>query len=185
VVGEAGLALLALALGPLVGLSPRLNLRADWSAVLWGLGATGPLLVGLAWVLSRPRGPLRDLTDMVVERLGPILASRTTAELMLLAALAGIAEELLFRGVVQAGLTRFMPATFALVTASVVFGLAHFATLTYALLAGVMGLYLGILFLVQGSLMAPIITHGLYDLAALLAVVHRYRTSGAAPAPAT
>jgi CAAX protease family protein len=183
VAGEAGLALLALALGPLLGVSPLLELRANWSAVLWGLGATGPLLVGLAWVLGRRRGPLRDLTEMVVEQLGPVLASRTIAQLMLLAALAGVAEELLFRGVVQGGLTRVMPGALAIVTASALFGLAHFASVTYALLAGLIGLYLGMLFLAQGSLVAPIITHGLYDLAALLSLVHRYRARPPAPAP--
>jgi membrane protease YdiL (CAAX protease family) len=45
-----------------------------------------------------------------------------------------------------------------------------------------MGLYLGGLFLVQGSLLAPIVTHALYDLVALLLVVQRYRASQAGPA---
>jgi membrane protease YdiL (CAAX protease family) len=46
-----------------------------------------------------------------------------------------------------------------------------------------MGLYLGGLFLVQGSLLAPVVTHALYDLVALLLVVQRYRASQVGPAP--
>jgi membrane protease YdiL (CAAX protease family) len=39
-----------------------------------------------------------------------------------------------------------------------------------------MGVYLGTLFLVQGNLLAPIVTHALYDFVALVWVAHRYRS---------
>jgi membrane protease YdiL (CAAX protease family) len=113
-----------------------------------------------------------------------MLADRSWAELFLLAGLAGFAEELLFRGVLQTGLARVIPNVWALLIASAAFGLAHFATSTYALLAGVMGLYLGTLLLFQGSLAAPIVTHTLYDLVALIWVAQRYRASGPITLPA-
>jgi hypothetical protein len=134
-------------------------------------------------VLRRPGGPLRRLVDFVVGELGPVLARRSVAELALLAGLAGLGEELLFRGLVQSGLARLLPVPLALVSASVLFGLAHFATSTYAVVAGFMGLYLGGLFLLEGSLLAPIVTHALYDFVALLLVVQRYRGSQAATQP--
>jgi membrane protease YdiL (CAAX protease family) len=145
--------------------------------------ATAPLLIALIWILKRPVGRLRRLVDFVVGELGPTLAGLSAAELALLAGLAGLGEELLFRGVVQAGLARLVPTSLALLSASVLFGLAHFATSTYALVAGLMGLYLGGLFLVQGSLLAPVVTHALYDLVALLLMVQQYRASQAGPAP--
>jgi membrane protease YdiL (CAAX protease family) len=135
------------------------------------------LLLALTWILQRPAGSLRRLVEFVVGELGPLLARRSHAELALLAALAGLGEELLFRGVVQSGLARIIPAPLDLLAASSLFGLAHFATATYAIVAAVMGLYLGIMFLVQGTLFAPIVTHALYDFVALLLVVRRYHAS--------
>jgi membrane protease YdiL (CAAX protease family) len=169
-------------LGRVLGVSPLAQLDPSWPSFLWGVLATLPLLVALIWILNRPFGRLRRLVDFVVGELGPTLASRSVAELALLAGLAGLGEELLFRGVVQAGLARLAPNSLALLSASVLFGLAHFATSTYAVVAGLMGLYLGGLFLLQGSLLAPVVTHALYDLVALLLVVQRYRASQAPPA---
>jgi membrane protease YdiL (CAAX protease family) len=177
------LALLAVGLGWVLGVSPLAQLEPGWPSFLWGVLATPPVLVALIWVLKRPVGRLRRLVDFVVSELGPTLAGRSAAELALLACLAGFGEELLFRGVVQAGLARLVPNSLALLSASVLFGLAHFATSTYAVVAGLMGLYLGGLFLLQGGLLAPVVTHALYDLVALLLVVQRYRASQAGPAP--
>ena len=61
----------------------------------------------------------------------------------------------------------------ALIAAGTAFGLVHFASRAYAAVAGVMGVYLGALFLLQGSLLAPIVTHTLYDFVALLYVARR------------
>ncbi len=118
-----------------------------------------------------------------MEQLGPVLVSRSAAELGLIAMLAGLAEELLFRGVVQVALARVLPEGGALVVASAAFGLAHFVTPTYAVLAAVAGLYLGALYLLQGSLLVPVIAHALYDFLALLYLVRRFRASLLTPAP--
>jgi hypothetical protein len=112
-----------------------------------------------------------------------VLASRSAAELALIATLAGLAEETLFRGVVQVGLTRVLPAAGALMVASAAFGLAHFVTRTYAVLAAIAGLYLGALYLLQGNLLVPIVAHALYDFVALMYLVRRYRASQPVPAP--
>jgi CAAX protease family protein len=136
-----------------------------------------PLLLGLAWVLAARSGPVHRLVSFVVEQMGRLLAARSPAELALLATLAGVSEEVLFRGVAQVALARVLPEAAALLAASVLFGLVHFASGTYAILAGVMGLYLGVLFLVQGSLLTPIVTHALYDFVALVYVARRYRSS--------
>lgn len=179
VAGEAGLILLAVGLGRVLGISLLAQLQPGWTPFLWGVLATLPLFLALIWILRRPDGALRRLVDFVVGQLGPILAGRSAVELALLATLAGLGEELLFRGVIQTGLARLVPGPLALLSASILFGLAHFATSTYAVVAGLMGLYLGVLFLVQGSLLTPIVTHALYDLVALLFVARRYRASQA------
>ena len=118
---------------------------------------------------------MRRLVEVVEDQLGPLLASRSSVELAVLATLAGLAEEILFRGVLQVGLARVLPDAAALVLASMAFGLAHFITRAYALLAGMAGLYLGSLFLAQGNLLVPIVAHALYDFVALTYLVRRYR----------
>jgi len=134
-----------------------------------------PLLLGLRWTLTTGTNSVRRLVALVVEQLGPLLAPLSRLELLLLAALAGFAEEILFRGLVQAGLARVLPESGALVIASAAFGLAHFITPTYAVLAGLAGLYLGGLFLLHGSLTAPIVAHVVYDIVALNYVARLYR----------
>jgi uncharacterized protein len=181
VAGEGALAVLALAAGRFFGISPLADIRLDLASGVWGVLATPPLLLALLWINRRPAGRLRRLIDFVVGQLGPMLVGRSMTQLALVAALAGIGEELLFRGVLQTGLSRLMPSGAALVLASGVFGLAHFATSLYALVAGLMGLYLGALFMIQGSLLAPMITHTLYDFLAILVVIRRYQSSQPAP----
>ncbi len=142
-----------------------------------------PLLLGLRWTVTTRINPVRRLVNLVMEQLGPVLASSSAAELALLAILAGTAEEFLFRGVIQVGLAQLLPEGIALVVASAAFGLAHFVTPTYAALAAGAGLYLGAVYLLQGNLLVPIVAHALYDFMALLYLVRRYRASQVVPAP--
>lgn len=119
---------------------------------------------------------MRRLVALVVDQLGPLLALRSPVELVLLAGAAGLAEELFFRGVMQAGLARVLPDWGAVLVTGAAFGLAHFITPAYALLAGVAGVYLGGLFWLEGSLTAPIVAHAFYDLIALNYVARRSRS---------
>jgi membrane protease YdiL (CAAX protease family) len=162
-----------------LGISPFRELQPSLKAVVWGIVATGPLLLGLAWMVRARTGAAHRLVNLVIEQLGTFLAERSNADLALLAAVAGISEEFLFRGVLQVGLARVLPVGGALLATSALFGLVHFASRAYAVLAGVMGLYLGTLLLIQGTLLAPVITHALYDFVALVYVARRYRASGA------
>ena len=157
------------------GTSPLEDIRPSLSAVLWGVAAFLPLALGLAWMLTTSWGPIRRLVALVTEQIGPALAASSAAELALLALAAGVSEEVLFRGVVQVGLARAIPTWLAVTATSVAFGMVHYASRAYALVAGLMGAYLGILFFLQGNLLAPIVTHTLYDFVALLCVARRPR----------
>ena len=55
-----------------------------------------------------------------------------------------------------------------LTAAAIIFGLLHGMTVTYAILAGVIGLYLGVIWLLTGNLLVPITVHALYDFLALV-----------------
>ena len=162
--------MLAWGLGWWLHVSPLGRLQFGLAPVALGIVATVPMLLGLAWILTSRWPPARELVTLVSERLAPLLAGCSKSQLAFLAVLAGVAEEVLFRGVVQVGLSEMFSQPLALVTTSAIFGLAHFASPVYALLAGLVGLYLGALFLLQGSLLVPILAHALYDFVALVAL---------------
>ncbi|HEY5940631.1 MAG TPA: CPBP family intramembrane glutamic endopeptidase [Gemmatimonadales bacterium] len=163
--------------GRWLGLYSPEQLRPTPGSVGVGMVAAVPLLLGLRWTLTTGTKSMRRLVAIVVEQLGPLLARRSQVELVVLAALAGLAEEMLFRGVVQIGLARLLPEGVALVVAGAAFGLAHFITPAYALLAGLAGVYLGGLFLLHGNLIAPIVAHAVYDVVALNCVARLYQNS--------
>jgi membrane protease YdiL (CAAX protease family) len=96
-------------------------------------------------------------------------------QLALISVVAGISEETLFRAVVQASLAEPVGSTIALILTSLLFGAAHLITLTYAVLATVMGAYLGLIWIWTGNLLTPMIAHALYDFAALLYLLRLYR----------
>ena len=151
------------------------QLHLSFSGILLGVLASLPLLAGLRWTLRTRFDPIQRLIRVVQDQLGPLVASRSVTELAVVAALAGLSEEVLFRGVLQGELARRLPGFVALVLTSIAFGLTHFLTVSYALLAGLAGLYLGAVYWAQGNLLIPIIAHALYDLVALVQLARMYR----------
>jgi CAAX protease family protein len=89
--------------------------------------------------------------------------------------LASVCEEVFFRSVFQGGLARHIGTIPALVVASVIFGCFHWVTKTYAVIATLIGAYLGVLWLTAGNLLAPITTHAVYDFAALVYFLSAHR----------
>jgi len=172
--GEAGLLLLAWGLSRWLQVTPFSSLHPDLDGLIWGLTGTLPLLLALLWILRSRLGPVRRLVGLVLEQLGPMLAGQPLTGLAALAAVAGISEEVLFRGVIQPGLTRWLPAGTALLVTSLLFGLVHFASRTYVIFAALMGLYLGALFQLVGNLFPPIVAHATYDFVALVWVARRH-----------
>jgi membrane protease YdiL (CAAX protease family) len=164
---EGGILLVALGAGRLAGHPPLAQLRVDPSGIGWGIAATLPLCLGLAWCLRSRFAPVVRLVRLVDERVRPLFAGCSLPELALVAALAGAGEEALFRGVLQSTLSDHLPTWMALAVTGALFGLAHFLTREYAVVAGIVGLYLGLIFLLSGNLLAPMLAHGLYDLLAL------------------
>lgn len=139
----------------------------DLRGVGIGIAATLPL-VALFFVFERSTfAPLRRIREFLTEMLGPSLCACRWYDLVLIAALAGGCEEFLFRGVLQPRL--------GLLWSNVLFGLLHAVTPTYALLAGLLGGYLGWLLQASGQLCVPMITHGLYDFVAFAIVARRCR----------
>lgn len=165
---ELGLAIVAVGLGWLLGYPAAAGVHWTPSALFWGAVGTLPLMAGSWWVSLADWAPLRRVTRELREKIIPLFARCGVLEFAAIAVAAGVGEELLFRGVLQRALAGAIGPLGGLVIASVLFGLAHLVTRTYAVLAGLVGLYLGGLFLAFDNLLVPIVVHALYDFVALV-----------------
>ncbi len=172
---EGSLAVVAVGLGRWLGHSPLATHSFSSTAILLGLAGTLPPL-GLFWLcLKCPLPPFQRIARIFEETLVPLFAHCSLMELAVIAALAGLGEEMLFRGVVQAGVADKIGGPFGiyagLLAAAALFGLMHPITPAYAVLAGLIGLYLGWIWLLCGNLLTPITIHGVYDFLALAYLV--------------
>ncbi|MFQ5846204.1 MAG: lysostaphin resistance A-like protein [Candidatus Methylomirabilales bacterium] len=168
---EGGLLGLALALGWWAGQPPFAHMDLQWHAIVLGIVATGPPLLAM-WGCARASwGPLRRLRQEVFEKIVPLFAECSSLELTLVAVAAGLGEEVLFRGFIQTSLADWVGPPGALFLASLLFGLAHFLTPTYAAIAALVGFYLGGLVMVSDNLLPAILVHAGYDLGALLYLI--------------
>lgn len=173
---EGSLIILASVLGWLLGFPPFERLYPRWSALVWGVVATAPLLLGMRWCADTRWEPLSRLMRDVEEKIVPLFSTCAVSELALISVVAGVGEELLFRGVIQTALSEWFGPWGGLLAASVLFGLGHMVTPTYAVLAGLIGLYLGALSMVFGNLLQVVVVHSLYDFVALLYLVRRQKS---------
>ncbi len=89
--------------------------------------------------------------------------------LLLVGILAPVVEELIFRGFVYAGLRRIMTVPAAALISALIFAAAHVAVPAGGLLAiTLIGVVLAYLYERSGSLIAPMITHAMYNSFVLL-----------------
>jgi uncharacterized protein len=178
VLSECALLVAALATGRLLGISPFGHLEIDAAAVAYGVAASLPMLVLLYWCLHTGWGPMRRLVSLAEDHLRPYLAGASIGGIVLLSFMAGIGEEALFRGVIQTALAGPLPGWTAVGIGALLFGAAHWLTLSYAVLAGLIGVYLGVVFLLTENLFVPIVAHGLYDVVALSVLARANRAAG-------
>jgi CAAX protease family protein len=138
-----------------------------FSAVLRGLLATLPMLL-IFWLLVTSNWPMmRQLREQVQWLIDEMFPSRSIAQFAMVAILAGVGEELLFRGTIQSVLGNWTTPVIGLLITSLLFGLAHALSKLYFLFAVAVGAFLGWMTLKYNDLVAPMVAHGLYDFLAL------------------
>lgn len=147
-------------------LEQLLNVELRW--FLLGLGAALPLLMFFHRVMTSRGGPFWPIRRVLEEKMRPVMAGWSISQLACISLLAGVGEELLFRGAIQGWASARWGEAAGLALASGLFGAAHSVNRTYAITAAVVGVYLGTLFQVSGGLLSPILTHALYDFLALV-----------------
>ncbi len=141
-----------------------------------------PLLLLFLAMMHWPVGPLAGIKKFSDDVVRPLLSPCTVIDLVGISALAGLGEEMLFRGVLQPAFVHWLGPWGALAAASALFGAAHAISVTYAVLATLMGAVLGGIFIYSENLLTPVVVHGLYDLVVLLVLLRGpggVRTNGA------
>jgi hypothetical protein len=172
---EGGLGLLALGLGAWLGVPPLASLHWTATGVGWGLAGSLPMLVLIAATPRLRLWPFPEIHRVIDELLVPLFRDCGLIDLAVIAGLAGLGEEMLFRGVAQPAVAQWVGGPWApwigLAAAALLFGLAHPITFGYVVLAAAMGLYLGWLLIATDNLLVPVLAHGLYDFIALVWLV--------------
>lgn len=166
---ELGLGAIALALGGVPALGGVLGVLP--SAGLGAVAAVPPLLV--VYAMGRSQRPaLRELLRISRSFVRDYLSPISIPAIVVLSVAAGLGEELLFRSLFQRVLSDRAGLVTALIGTSAVFALLHAVTRAYAVYAFLLSVYLGVLFAAIGSIVAPIVTHAVYD-GVLLVVLER------------
>jgi membrane protease YdiL (CAAX protease family) len=164
----------ALGLAWISGVNPFQGAQISVEAVLLAMGYTVPMVILFGITYRFAIGPLRVMKRLLVTSLGPLLDACCWYDLIWVALLAGTSEELMFRGVIQKWL-HGSGIGISLLVSNVLFGLCHAVTPTYAVLAGLLGSYLGLAYVLHDNLVIPILMHALYDYIAFLVVRRTFR----------
>jgi membrane protease YdiL (CAAX protease family) len=176
---EASLVLVALFLGWIAGIDPFEKLYFSEAAIAYGIIGTVPLFIMFLALEQMQGDSIVKIRKLLLQTLGPGLHRYHWTDLFMLAAIAGVSEELLFRGVIQPWIESSWGMAAGLIGSNVIFGLVHAVTPLYAVLAAFVGIYLGLSLDYGGerNLLTPVIIHGLYDFLAFVALMRVYRAS--------
>ncbi len=183
---EAGLAVVAIVLGSIFDQSPCRTVQWTGTGLVLGVLAVLPLMGMLFSWRQLSWRPAQSVWRVLEEVVVPLFRKCNWIEIALISILAGIGEELLFRGLLQTGVAEwsgdFLPHTpagamagdwLAVVLVAIIFGALHAVNTAYAVLAAIIGIYLGSLFWATGNLAVPMVAHALYDFLALVYILHR------------
>ncbi len=169
---EFAMLVIGLFLGWVFSVGAVEQIHWSWIAVMWGSLAGTVLFLVILGLERLPFDPLKSIQDTVVKVIGRPLSQCNLLELALLALLAGIGEEVLFRGFLMTWLESIGGYWVGLIISSIVFGLVHSVTWAYTFFAAMAGAFLGWLFDATGerNLLVPIIGHALYDFLAFIMI---------------
>lgn len=167
---QGGILILGLLIAWLVGI----NLGEVWiwssESILRGVLATIPMLVVFGVTERCDWDPFSRIRKFLNETLGPVIVRCSIWELLYLAFLAGISEEILFRGAIQNSLALWSVVGSVLIT-NLLFGICHAFSRAYFFLATAAGFYLSwVAGWEEQNLLPAVLAHTLYDFVALLFV---------------
>lgn len=174
---EGSLIFLAILLGWFADINPFENIHFSENAVMYGILGALPLFLLFLVLQQLPYVSVQKIRNVLFETLGPSMHRYNWADLLVIAVIAGVSEEILFRGVIQPWIEDSWGMMTGLIACSLLFGLVHAVTLLYAILAASVGIYLGLVldYESERNLLIPIVIHSVYDFLAFIVIVKMYR----------
>jgi uncharacterized protein len=173
---ELALLVLALMWGWLFHRPALTDVHWSLNSLLIGIVAAIPPLAFFVCTLNSRLRLFSDHRELLESLLRPLFGKWSTPQLLNISLIAGISEEAFFRGAIQGSLAERVDVIVALGLASGLFGACHLLTWTYAIIAAFVGAYLGLLWIWTGNLLTPMVTHAVYDFAALVYFLRVYRS---------
>ena len=173
---EGGLAILAILIAWFARIPLRDMFVFELSAFLFVLVGIIPMLLFCRVIYLLPFRTVEFTRRFLQSVYRDFIRHCTVTQLLLVAIMSGVGEELLFRGVLQTAVTQgFGGETRGLIIgvalASLLFGLAHPINKLYVVLCFVIGIWLGLIFAWSGNnLIVPITIHALYNFILFLAL---------------
>ncbi|GFO71575.1 uncharacterized protein BJAS_P1185 [Bathymodiolus japonicus methanotrophic gill symbiont] len=174
---KSALVLVAIVLGWMVDINPFEFIIFNEQVVINGIVGTLPLCLIFIALNQLQLDSLQKIRQVLHQTLGPSLHKHHWADLFVLATIAGISEEILFRGVIQPWMENSWGMMAGILVSSIIFGLVHAVTILYFVLATAVSIYLGLYLDYDSSrnLLTPIIIHSVYDFFAFVLILHSYR----------
>ena len=121
---EGGLMFAAFFVGWLVEVDPVQFLEWSWQAFGIGILGTAPLLALFALTRNMVFEPVQRVHKLLIDGFGPWLDQCSLLDLALLSLLAGVCEEIAFRGLLQPWIGQLTWWT-GFLAANIIFGLVH------------------------------------------------------------
>jgi len=149
------------------------NMELSWKATAYALLLCLPMFAALYFTMQSLWEPVSRLRKEIDEKILPIFSKCKLIDLALIALLAGIGEELFFRGWLQSVLVNKSGVLLGILIASAIFGLLHYLSTAYAIYAFITGIYLGLIHQISGNLYVVMAIHALYDFVALVYLVRK------------
>lgn len=172
---EGGMAVVALAAAQLLGIRLVGDPDRALTGAITGIAASLPMIAGFLLLHFLPVRAMGETFDAFSNVLKPFLTKCTAADVIAIAGIAALGEEMFFRGLIQALISDRFGLLPGLMASGLLFGVLHAMTPLYAVIATAAGFYLGWLFHATGSLWTPIMTHGFYDAVLLLYFLRRWK----------
>jgi sodium transport system permease protein len=145
-------------------------------ALLLGIGLS-PCMQLLQGLQEKVWAPNRESQEALLKFLLPSLERFPVFVPLLIGVLAGLCEETLFRGPIQAGLLRRIPKWTAIVIGALLFAAAHLDL--YGLpIRTLLGVLLGWMVVRNGSVFPAMVAHASYDITQLLNLATEVRNYG-------
>jgi len=108
--------------------------------------------------------------DLVLE-LRQLFSELSWSNIIVLSVMAGVSEELLFRGVIQSYLMSITSPLIAVIISASLFGVMHCYSRLYIVVTLIFGLFIGWLYYESQSLLLIVTLHAVYDVLAFASIV--------------